>query len=168
MELDKQIRSTSEPKKQFENPIPRADLQCVIDVRRKSVTFDTNDLFFPDVQLFFGFRDNGELGVEFDRMTYGWDLSILGEAGLSSFVTSKEYPGYISTDALYSQHETLRLQKEQSYGLNVWCKNSGERFSAQCTFRVAHWQEAYPKDIAVPKPGDEGYARINVADPWWV
>lgn len=78
MELDKQIRSTSDTKKEFENRIPRADLQCVIDVRRKSVTFDTNDLFFPDVQLFFGFRDNGELGVEFDRMSYGWDLSLLG------------------------------------------------------------------------------------------
>jgi len=168
MELDNQIRSETEAKKKYEKTIPRADLQCVIDIKTKSIAFDTNDLFFPDLNLFFGFRDDGKLGVVFDNMSYGWDISEL-DNDTSFYLTSKEYPGYISTDAIYLQSESVYgLETEKTYGLNVWCKNKGERFSGQCTFRIANVQEYFPKDIKVPMLGEPGYARINVDDPWWV
>lgn len=168
MTLDKEIRSTSDPRDPLEYVIPRADLQSVIDITNKTVTFDTSDLYFANIQLFFGFRDNGKQGVVFDNMTYGWDISELGESGLSTFVCSQEYPGYISSDALYCQNTTLNLKILTSYGLNVWCKNAGERFSAQCTFKVDQHQSYYPEKYEAPKPGDPGYGRINVSDPWWI
>lgn len=152
----------------LELPIPLGNLQCVIDIGQKTVTFDINDLYVPDIHLFFGFRNNGEQKTTFINMKFGYDLSILLGDGVSQFVTSDTLPGYIQTDAEYSEHRTLQLQPEKSYGLSVWCINNGERFAAQTTFRVDKWQKYYPEGIDVPKPGTPEYGRINVADPWWI
>lgn len=152
----------------MEKGVPLGNLQCIIDIGNKTITFDTNDLYVPDIHLFFGFRTNGEQNSVFTDMTFGYDLSIQLGNGVTQFVTSAELPGYIQTDAEYSEHRTHNLIAEKDYGLSVWCKNNGERFSGQTTFRIANWQEYYPAGIDVPQPGTPEYGRINVADPWWI
>jgi len=156
-----------EKREGLENPIPTADLQILIDIGNKTITFDTNDLYFTPIHLYFGFRNNGTLPVEFDNMRFGYDVSALN-GDIAAFIESMEFPGYISTDAKYSQHQTIQLGTEKLYGLSVWCYNGGERFSGQTTFKIQNWQDYYPKGIDVPKPGSSQYGRINVQDPWWI
>jgi hypothetical protein len=157
-----------EKKVGLEQGIPRADLQVIIDISKKTISFDTNDLYFTPIHLFFGFRNNGTLPVEFTNMKFGYDVSALN-GDTAAFIEAYEFPErYISTDSVYSNHRTVYLTSEKLYGLSVWCYNDGERFSGQTTFKIDDWQDYYPSGIDVPKPGSSEYGRINVQDPWWV
>jgi hypothetical protein len=157
-----------EKREGLERPIPTSDLQIIIDIGKKTITFDTNDLYFTPIHLYFGFRNNGLMSVQFNNMKFGYDVSAL-VGDTAAFVESHEFPEkYISTDAKYSIHKTLQLTSERLYGLSVWCYNNEERFSGQTTFKIDNWQDYYPKGIDVPKPGSSQYGRINVQDPWWI
>lgn len=150
-------------------PIPVANLQIIIDISKKDISFDINDLYFCPVHLFFGFRTNGNLPVKFDNMTFGYTISSLcSSPDLVSFVQTKSYPGYIETNSEYSQHETITLCEEKEYELTVWCYNNKERFSKKTQFSIQNWQEYYPKEISVPRPRDVDFGRIVVRDPWWI
>ena len=152
----------------LEQGIPTADLQIIIDISEKRIKFDTNDLYFTPIHLYFGFRNRGQLPVEFNNMKFGYDVSTLN-ADTAAFVEAYEFPErYISTDAVYSNHRTVNLTSEKLYGLSVWCYNNEERFSGQTTFKIDNWQDYYPSGIDVPKPGSSEYGRINVQDPWWI
>lgn len=146
---------------------PRCDLQVMIDITKKTIEFDTDDLYFKDIQLMIGFRDDGKLPVKFNDLKFGYDLSIV-EDDLIKFVESEEYGNYIETDVEYVQNKTLNVNTEILYKLSIWCYNNKERFSLSCTFKIDDWQEYYPELYDVPKEGDPRYNAPNVDDPWWI
>jgi hypothetical protein len=147
---------------------PKAEIHIQIDIFNKTISYDLNHLLFSDIQLFFGFTDDGKLPVEFTDMKFGYELT-LEENDLIKMVEYDTWGGYIKTweECLYNKN--IKVDNDTLYTLTVWCYNNGERFSNKETFRITTWQNNFPVQHNVPRDEtDPRYQMINVPDAWWI
>lgn len=80
----------------------------------------------PSCEIYFAFRENGNLPVVFDGLTFGVLISINGD-----LYQELKYPSanirYISTDQFYLTTEMIDIRPGDTVLLEAWAENAGRR-----------------------------------------
>jgi len=109
-------------------------MKFLADLATKSWSKEDEELSNFSVNLYFGFRNNGELPVTFDRMGFGYTLEN-NEGLISEDHNPLEGLVYVSSDQDYvSAHTLNNLVPDEEYIVNVWTENAGERWEEDFTF----------------------------------
>lgn len=145
----------------------RPEIKIKFDISSKIIDIKYDKLHFTNLNLFFGFTDNGNLPVKFTNLKFGYDITV-EKNGVLQYIKSEHLGGYIETSEEYTENINITVNHNILYTLSVWCYNNGEHFSNSTPIIIPEWMNMYPEEYNPPKPGDPRYGRIIVENPWWI
>jgi hypothetical protein len=116
-------------------------MRAIFDFSARRCDLDVGPADHGVQTLYFGFRDNGQLPVIFDSLTFGWALTQddgVGHPELPRY-SRQDYPDapdveYVATYEDYAHRDTLLVLPDTHYTLEVWAQNAGARLTATESF----------------------------------
>ena len=104
-------------------------MKFIADIEKKEWFYEPDEKFdFPIIQMYFGFRDNEKLPVEFDNLSFGYKLT-KNDVTISEDSMPPEGIRYISTDQeTVHSFEVGGIRGEEEYYITVWAENGGEKW----------------------------------------
>jgi len=153
-------------------------MKLLADITTKTWLIEEEEGQFPDaVMLSIGFRDNGNLPVTFDNMSFGYSvfdkkLEMLSEQHPSNDIA------YIATDQDYIHSSYVgSLAGDKTYTVNVWAENGGEKWEDSFTFSLPKPGNPYPSwtfneqegmwEPPIPYPDDDEIYSWNEENQNW-
>lgn len=118
-------------------------MKFIADIGTKTWSFD-KEYLSTDIQIKFGFRNNGKLPVFFDQMTFGYSLT---SDSKKISENSRPQPGmsYIFTDQDYIElFNIYQLIVGKKYTLEIWVKNGGDLWKESINFIPLFSPQPYP------------------------
>jgi hypothetical protein len=152
-------------------------MKFLADTATQTWSQEGEELSSFSANLYFGFRNNGELPVTFDGMGFGYTLEN-SEGLISEDHNPLEGVTYISSDQDYITAHTINdLVPDEEYTLNVWAENSGNRWEEEFSFTLLRptspfdsWiynEENHAWEAPILYPEDDGmYAWDEESQEW--
>ena len=127
-------------------------LKAIADISKNIWTFNEKPLssYFLDLEI--GFRDNENLPVFFDRLSFGYSMVLNDQ-----IIFEKELPPpgcvYESTDQEKIEGSYISVIPGKQYTLNFWANNSDIQWNDFFSFFLPVPDSPYPSWILNPDEG---------------